>query len=461
MKPKPILIYIFVCVVIFAISLTMTSCKKLVQVDEPDDSLTASMVFSNDSLAQAAVAGLYIKVMSNTKFLLNGGMSLFPGLSADEVVRTSAMNNEEQFTNNAILPSNQLINVNLWKAAYTYIYHSNICIEGLQRSSGVNETLKKQLTGEVLFVRALCYYYLVNLYGDVPLVLNTNAEVNALLPRTQADKVYIQIESDLLAARDALAGTQLNTRPTQHAAMALLARVYLHMQYWGRAEEMANAVINSGLFTLSNDLNAVFKIKSPEIIFQWAPANLNSGDGFIFVPSSPAIRPTYTIDSNLLSAFETNDLRKQNWIKTVKVNSTTYSHPYKYKIYISTGVPDEYNVVLRLAEQYLIRAEARARQLRVEEAVDDINIIRSRAGLAELSKNISSDLCWQKLEQERRVEFFAEWGHRWFDLKRTQQADAVLGIAKGARWHPNDKLYPIPLIELENAPNLEQNPGYN
>ncbi|WP_207510327.1 RagB/SusD family nutrient uptake outer membrane protein [Longitalea luteola] len=451
----------FICLWVLLSSLTIASCKKLVQVDEPDDSLTTSTVFSNDSLAQVAVNGLYIKIMTNTKFLLNGGMSLFPGLSADELLRTSTMNNEEQFFQNAINPNNLLVNSNLWKAAYSYIYHCNICMEGLHKSTGVTAEIRKRLTGEVLFVRALCYYYLVNLYGDVPLVLGTNAEVNAMLARAASDKVYIQMESDLLAATDALAGTNINTRPTQYAAMALLARVYLHMQYWSRAEEMANAVITAGQFTLANDLNAVFKTKSPETIFQWAPvtANSNSGEGFIFVPSSAAVRPNYTIDTGLLAAFEANDLRRHNWVRTVMINGIKYDHPHKYKVFRSP-VAEEYNVVLRLAEQYLIRAEARARQLRTEEAVDDINVIRTRAGLPAIAKNISNDQCLQQLQKQRRVELFAEWGHRWFDLKRTQQADAILGVAKGGRWQAHDQLYPIPFTELENAPNLEQNSGY-
>src|SRR5688572_19078068 len=118
--------------------LTVSNCKKLVKVDVPDDSLTSTTVFSNDSLAQKAVDVLNIKIMMNsTKFLLNGGMSLFPALSADELVRTTPFNFEDQFSANTILPSNQVVNVNIWKAAYAYIYHCNICIEGLLKSTGV------------------------------------------------------------------------------------------------------------------------------------------------------------------------------------------------------------------------------------------------------------------------------------------------------------------------------------
>ncbi len=441
--------------------LTVTSCKKLVKVDAPDDSLTSSMVFSNDSLAQKSVAGLYIKIMSSTKFLLNVGMSLFPALSADELMRTTPLNVEDQISANSILPSNQIVNVNIWKAAYAYIYHCNICIEGLQRSTGVTVEVKKRLLGEVQFVRALCYYYLVNLYGNVPLVLGTNAEVNALLPRTPTDKVYLQIIADLEAAGDALTGNQVNTRPTVYATQALLARVYLHMEKWSKAEEMASAVINSGQFVLHSDLDSVFKKYSKETIFQWAPVQdkMNSGEGFIFIPlGSP--RPNYKLDSSLLTAFETGDLRKDNWVKST-IGTPTYCYPYKYKIALLSGAFEECNVVLRLAEQYLVRAEAFAHQNKIAEAVNDINRIRTRAGLTAKATTISSEQCLQAIEQERRTELFAEWGHRWFDLKRTHRVDAVLSVVKGSKWHTTDQLYPIPFSELEADPNLEQNNGYD
>jgi hypothetical protein len=443
--------------------LAVTGCKKLVHVGEPDDSLTTGTVFSNDSLAQAAVTGIYVKVMSSTKFLLNGGMSLFPGLSADELIRTTPYLVEDQFSSNSILSSNQLINVNLWKAAYAYIYQCNICIEGLQKSTGVSALVKRQLQGEALFIRALCYYYLVNLYGDAPLALGTNADVNTMLSRSSVDEVYQQIETDLTAANEFLMADKANTTPAKYAAQALLARMYLYTKNWSKAEDMASAVINSGQFSIVGDLNKVFKWDSKETIFQLAPVldRINSGDGFIFVPVSLSVKPNYMLTKNLLNAFETGDLRKTKWVNTITIGGTPYSYPNKYKLVTSSAPPTEYNVVLRLAEQYLIRAEARAQQNRIEDAVVDINVIRIRAGLPVLSTTISYDECLQKIEQERRIELFAEWGHRWFDLKRTDRANAVLGALKGSNWRTEDQLYPIPSTELETAPNLTQNPGYN
>jgi tetratricopeptide (TPR) repeat protein len=441
--------------------LIAAGCKKLVHVNEPHDSLSTNTVFSNDSLAQAAVTGLYIKIMANTGFLLNGGMSLFPGLSADELMRTFPSNYEDQFSSNAIISSNQLVNVNLWKAAYAYIYQCNICNEGLRKSTSVTTEIKNRLLGEVLFVRALCYYYLVNLYGGVPLALNTNSEVNTLLSRAPEIQVYKQIEADLLAAFDALTANRPATMPTRYAVQALLARVYLHLQNWSKAEEMASIVIDSGPFILEPNLDTVFKSYSKEIIFQWAPVveKMNAAEGFIFIQPNPGLRPTYSLTQSLLDSFEVGDLRKQHWV-TASSGSPVYYYPYKYKVYQSATSATEYNVVLRLAEQYLIRAEAFARQARIAKAVADINKIRHRAQLPDISTTINMDECLLAIEKERRIELFAEWGHRWFDLKRTNRTKDVLSITKGHRWDSNDQLYPIPISEMETAPNLKQNPGY-
>jgi len=142
--------------------------------------------------------------------------------------------------------------------------------------------------------------------------------------------------------------------------------------------------------------------------------------------------------------------------------------PYKYRSYTSstTSDPDnsrkENSTVLRLAEQYLIRAEARAQQNKLDLAIADVDVIRARAGLpliANTNPSISKTALLDAIMQERRVELFTEWGHRWFDLKRTGKALAVLSAIKPG-FTSDDLLYPIPESELNKNPFLEQNPGY-
>ncbi len=119
-------------------------------------------------------------------------------------------------------------------------------------------------------------------------------------------------------------------------------------------------------------------------------------------------------------------------------------------------------MVLRLAEQYLIRAEARAETGDLTGALDDLNVIRSRAGLANSTASTQEEILAAILH-ERQTELFTEWGHRWLDLKRTGNVDDVMptvAAEKGGSWETTDQFYPVPLSEIDRNPNLTQTPGY-
>jgi hypothetical protein len=162
-----------------------------------------------------------------------------------------------------------------------------------------------------------------------------------------------------------------------------------------------------------------------------------------------------------LNAFEVGDKRKASWVISGTQDGQPWSHPFKYKSTSSDTVLTEYYTVFRLAEQHLVRAEARAKLGKLtaaNSAESDINIIRDRAGLGPTTAQTKEELL-AAVAQERRVELFSEWGHRWFDLKRTGKADEVLSLIKPG-WQPEDKLYPIPYDERQLNPNLTQNPHY-
>ena len=158
-----------------------------------------------------------------------------------------------------------------------------------------------------------------------------------------------------------------------------------------------------------------------------------------------------------VDAFESGDQRRDQWIGEVNDGSQTYYFPFKYKIQFAF-TPEEYVVGLRLAEQYLIRAEARAKQGDLIGAQSDLNVIRGRAGLPNSTANNQASLLLA-IEQERKVELFTEWGHRWMDLKRTQRIDEILSTLK-SNWQVTSALYPIPELDITNNPNITQNPGY-
>jgi hypothetical protein len=235
----------------------------------------------------------------------------------------------------------------------------------------------------------------------------------------------------------------------------------MHTQDWVKAEELSTQVINSTTYSLVGDLNGVFLKNSQEAIWQLQPVNpvYNTWEGSATITSATA-NPTYLLTSHLYNSFESGDNRKTAWVGSKVIGGQPYFFPLKYKIQGGNSGPvTEYYMILRLAEQYLIRAEARARQNNIAGAQADLNKIRNRAGL---SNTAASDLTsmLSAVESERRIELMVEWGHRWFDLKRTNRATAVLSVIKGATWSANDTLWPIPTPQINLNPKLTQNPGY-
>jgi len=442
--------------------LLFVSCNKLLDTGVSDNRLDNKKIFTNDSLSREAVVGICVSMMSAQRNIFNGGTTLLASLSADELTDNKGDGQEYAFYRNSLEPDIRILRDSLWLPAYNYIYQCNNVIERLYEYDGVSQLLKNQLIGEVKFLRAFCYYYLVNLFGDMPLVLVTDYKQSAIIPRTPVSKIYQQIIEDLQQADSLLPNNISNAFPTKLASEAMLSRVYLHQQKWEEAEAYATLVIQSGKFSLENDLDKVFVSTSRETIFQLETTinGINTVEGRLFIPFSATATPSFSMDSTLVDAFQANDSRKAHWTKTINVYGISYTIPYKYKLNSDKSSVREYNVVLRLAEQYLIRAEARTMQLKLQEAVEDLNIIRNRAALPLLPPSLSLDECGNAIEQERRIELFTEWGHRWFDLKRTSRANAILGARKGSDWQSTDQLYPVPTIEMTRNPSLTQNSGY-
>jgi|SRR5882724_2121496 len=451
-----------------------TSCKKLVNVDPPLTQLTGTNIYTSNTTAAAAVTGMYT-LMSNGSFATGSpSISLGAGLSADELQGT----NLSLGSSLILMYKNALSSTTsapYWGTLYSYIHTTNATLEGISASSELTPSVKQQLMGEAKFMRAFLHFYLVNFYGDVPLVTTSNYEVNAIAKRTPQKQVYDQIIADLKDAKnllgsdylaaDAMTASSERVRPTKWAAIALLARAYLYKGDWVDAEAQADTIINNaGMFSLVNDLDGVFLKNSKEAIWQLQPVSmtLNTLDGNVFIlakapnPSSPVF-----LNTNLLNSFEIGDNRRMHWVHDTTIAAQAYSYPFKYKVKASAAL-SEYLMVLRLGEQYLIRAEARAQQGNTTEAASDLNAIRNRAGLLNTTGTMQSDLL-TAIYHERQVELFTEWGHRWLDLKRTSMADAVMSIVtpqKGGVWSTNWQWYPLPLTDIQKDPNLTQNIGY-
>lgn len=467
--------------VVFFATIYMTgiaSCKKLVAIPPPVNSVTTSQVFSTDQEATEAMSGVYYNMMHGGA-TFSEGMTIYPGASADELVFFSRNNTGNiQFQENQLLPNNLNV-IGFWNQTYATIYGCNAVIAGTQSSVSIHDSVKNELAGEAEFVRGLSYFYLVNLFGEVPLVTTTDYNKTSLLPRTAINAIYSAIVSDLKDAQMRLAadysvGQNQRIVPNRWAAMALLARVYLYTGDWTDAANQATSVLaNTSLYQLAPGLGNVFSANSTEAIWQLqlatqiSPYNATP-EGFYFIPNSPtAPPPNMYLNATLLGSFEASDQRRTQWIDSTKYLGKVYYYPYKYTIGGGNAVPNgaatQYYTVLRLAEQYLIRAEAEAKGASggITAAIADLNTIRNRAGLANYSGTAIQDSVLTSIYHECQVEFFAEWGHRWMDLKRWGLASSVLSANKGILVTANALWYPIPINELQTDPNLTQNAGYN
>jgi len=460
-KGKKYTAYCLIFVTALFVLSGLNSCKKLIEPNPSSTKILTSTVFTDSITVQAALAGMYTSLSNSDPYDLS--ISTIPGFTADELNYVGE--GFTQYINNTI-PVNDSYAEGIWASSYSVIYIANGIVNGVTNSNSLSAKFKNQAIGEALFVRALCYFYLTNIYGDVPLILSTDVTQNTVAARTPSAIVYNQIINDLKLAQtylpaDYSISSNDRTRANKFAATALLARVYLYTSKWAEAEAQATTIINSSLFSLTTDLNQVFTPNSTEAIFQF----YNSSNGYTYyaaavVPAAVEPIPTYVLSSEQMAAFQTGDKRESAWVGSILYSGTTYYYPYKYKS-VQTDANQEYYTVLRLAEQYLIRAEARAEQNNASGAIADLNMVHNpgRVGLPVYSGATDQISVLSAIMKERQVELFSEWGHRWFDLKRTNTADAVLGAEKPT-WKPTDVLFPIPTTEIKLDPKLVQNPGY-
>lgn len=490
--------------------IAFSGCAKLVDIDPPTKVITAEEVFNNPATINSALAGLYSYLMTNNgaQIFSNGSLTLYGGLAADELVNRNGATDtyDYQFYTNTVDYTNGLPFSVIWQPAYKAIYTANAIIEGVGNatSPAVTQQVRRQAIAEAKFVRAFSYFYLVNYFGDLPLALTTDFNVTTVLERSPVDVIYQQILADLEdAAADLTEDYSFSggerVLPNKWAATALLARVHLYLGHWQEAENASAKVIGNALYSLASEPDSVFLKNSTEAIWQLQQSEDNATvlprsatwDGINFSPflryseANPVFQslikdisffnaivsvytPDYYLTSSLVSAFETDDKRKTQWLDSIPTpndepyNGETIYFAYKYKYGMNERSEPltQYYMVLRLAEQYLIRAEARAELDNTTGAADDINMIRNRAGLDDITVSSKEDIL-AAVAHERRIELFAEFGHRWLDLKRTGKSADVLGSLDYKKpWESTQLLLPVPQEEISDNPRLTQNPGY-
>lgn len=464
-------IRILIC---FAFITGLTSCESFLEIELPSSKVSSELVFSDDITATSAVNGLYHDMLDASNFASGSQQSVtsLAGLSADELWNYQETSGIVDFEENILSPQNGFV-FTLWSSMYKIIYEANSIIEGITASNTLSAETKDQLLGEAIFVRAFVHFYLTNLFGEVPLVITSDYRSNSTIQKSPVSEVYEQIKVDLIRAQTLLGEdyptldddffTRARVRPNKSTATALLARVYLYLSEWQNAETEASKIIdNTSLYSLVDDLNQVFLKNSNEAIWQLRPVapGYNTNEGSVFIING--IIQFNLLTDEFMNAFEVEDQRMADWIAEYETESGTVYYPYKYKVQQSATLT-EYSMVLRLAEQYLIRAEARAQNNDLAGSISDVDKIRARANLPlilDINPSISQEDLLVVIEHERQIELFTEWGHRWLDLKRYDHADAVLSPIK-AEWNTDDVLYPLPQSELNKNPHLGiQNEGY-
>lgn len=445
----------------------LNGCVKFLEVDKPKDKITGDQAFQNVDTAVRSVVGIYSEI-SNAGNIVWGYATVYAGVYSDELLYTSSGPSLLEFYTAAIDPDNEILEKWFWAAPYKFIHHINRCLEGLNATNALPQEIRDQLIGECSFLRALLYFHLVQLFGDVPLVKVTDYTVTSTLPRANVDLVWKTIFSDLRIAEELLPASypsEARVRANKWSAAALLARCYLYKHQWAMADTAATEVINSGLYSLEKPEN-VFLSASKEAIFQILPTmtGYSTMEGFLIIPVGN-VRPVFELRGSLLALFEPGDKRKDTWTRSRTISGRTYYYPFKYTkrpVFSAGFKATEYTTLFRLAEMYLIRAESRLALGASAKAIEDVNVVRQRAGLPLIDpadRGIDETVLSGLIERERQVELFAEGGLRWFDLKRSTRLDSVMSEVKSA-WKKEYGLWPIPRAQITLNPALSQNPGY-
>jgi hypothetical protein len=484
---------------LFVSSLLIASCKKEDTYDIiPGETTTSGLQFSTPQGQEGAVIGAYNNAQGAE--FLSGRALVYVDLMGDDVFdRQGFFGDVPRF--NAL--SNNGLASGFWATGYLTIGGANRAIKGITENPGVvTATKANQLIGEAKFLRAVSHFYLVNMFAQtytftsdashigVPVITTSfGSATGANTPRNTVKQVYDQILLDL---NDALANLpnsytgvyQTRTRATKAAAAAMLARVYLYMGDWARANTNASAVIAGtyGAYALRPTPNGAFgsatNNQTNESIWSIPNSTQDNPNTNNALPQHyfPNGRADLPLSSNFLDIatnpfFAMDDLRRTNMIVpgVAATNTTAFRFTNKYP---QTTTRADWSPILRYAEVLLTSAEAKARLATGVDAsaITHLNLVRDRARVSASQYSVTSFATKQDLINavlgERRIELVAE-GHRFWDLMRNKlplvgkkDNDGIAVIPTLPANAPR-AIWPIPQREIDaSAGALVQNPTY-
>lgn len=454
--------------IIGLVAIFLMGCEKMIEINPPLNETPSAAIFTKDRTALSALSGMYAQFGQVT--FQTTGIPVNVSTMGDDLRYLGSNVSMQEYSANSYVALTA--STEPFTGFYQVIYRANAIIEGLTRYTGTTPAVSKQIMAEAKLMRAYCYFVLANFYGPVPLVLETDVNVTAYLPRETVANIYKQIITDLTEAKANLLSDYSFTKGdrvgvNKFTAAALLARVYLYTENYPLAESNATEVIQAtslySMIPTATMGTALFVKNSLESIWQLPPplqaASQYTTEAASFIPSSNTVAAlNFELRPTFLGIFTgTTDRRRTLWMRDITINGNVYVVPAKFKYRTQTEAVaanvTELQVIMRLAEQYLIRAEARVKiGTNISGALGDLNITRQRAGLGQLTTTDPAVLT-QEIALEYRKEFFCEQAFRWFNLKRTGQADVVLSPIKPA-WKSEAKFYPIAQTILNSNPNL-------
>ncbi len=454
-------------------SLLTSSCEdKLFQ--EPQTSKVLNNFLRNETESEEYVNAVYANLQNSGLYGLY--LIAFSEIQSDNTYDEVPANddgNYGQLDQFSTIPNNAIVTA-VWTQSYQAIQKANTVLNRIGSITYATDATKQARIGEMKFIRALLYFNLVRLYGDVPLVTQETTDPNAYFGqgRTASTQVYDQMKKDLSEAISVLpATTSQPGRVIKTAAQGLLAKVHLTLKSYTEAQTLLQAVVSSGQHTLMTNPADVFSLSNEnnkEIIFavQFASGvNGNTEGSTMFQQYAPSGTVSGAKGHNLptkslYALYSSADKRKGTYL-TATSAGTPWSKKLTQPSVITDGGSDV--VVLRYADILLMLAEVQNELSNPGGAAATLNLIRTRAGLANTTATAQSDLR-TAIDLERRFELVGE-GHRWFDLLRSGNAVSVMNDWFNAnniqiRITANNLLMPVPQGQVNTDPSIKQNPGY-
>ncbi len=409
--------------VILAFLVTLSSCREILE-PPPVDLLVDDLVLNEAADVEPVRLGLY------NAFRGIGSPTIVAGdFTPDFIQHNGTFTVYNELGNKQITATNDAAAA-MWGSVYGVVYLANFIEERINDVPGVTEATRKQILAEARFLRGYANFIGAYTFGDIPNVTTTDIETNRTIPKASQTEILQSVLADYTAALPDLPATYSNkinakTFATQNAARAALARYYLYQQDWVQAEKYATDIINTKLQSLpAAYADVAFQEYDDETILEVAYANNSSDDPgtSTFGLNNILVGRREVIPANtyVQTMLETNAGERS---QTIIFNPQLQRGRDNGWSVAKYGSPDQANnniTIFRLAEQYLIRAEARARQGKIvgtSGALPDINVLRTRAK-APAATVTTQDNALLTIEKERVYELSFE-GHRWYDLKRT------------------------------------------